>query len=343
MHRVKFGIVGAGFWANAHADVYKSYPNVEIMAVCDADYNKAKLFADKYGIPKVFQNYSDMVKSDDIDAVAIVTPDYLHTGPVVAAAEENKHIIVEKPLATTLEDLNAIAKIVKDKKIKLMVDFHNRWNPPIAITKKSIDSGELGNIISAYFILNDIIDVPLKMISWAEKSSILWFLGSHTIDTLRYLFNDEVKSVYALSRSGILKGKGINVSDIYQVLLEFNSGIIATIENGWITPNSQPFINDYKLNILGSKGMINVDLSNNTLIEKFTGNKYDHPDCLIKTSVYDRQTGFAYESIKDFVDCLLNDKDVKVGLEDGINTSRVILAIMESSEIKKPVDVKYVD
>jgi predicted dehydrogenase len=222
-----------------------------------------------------------------------------------------------------------------------MVDFHARWNPPLAIARQNIAEGKLGRIMSAYFRLNDTISVPTEMLSWAQKSSILWFLGSHTVDSLRYLFEDEVERVYSVTRASVLKSRGIDVPDLYQSILEFRSGIVATIENNWIIPNTHPSVNDIKVNILGSKGMINMDLTNNQMIERYLEDSSDHPDCIVKPRVRDRHVGFAYESIRDFVDCLYLGKEVQAGLEDGMKVTKVILAIMESASTGHPVTVQY--
>lgn len=341
MDKINFGIIGAGLWGEAHAEVYSTHHSARLAAVCDINEEKAQRMASKYGSPKIYRQYQDLVNDPEIDAVAVVTPDFAHCDPVVAAARAGKHVITEKPLATTDEDLIKIESEIGKTNITFMVDFHNRWNPPIAITKKNIEEGSLGDIISGYFRLNDTISVPIDMLSWAEKSSILWFLGSHAVDTLRYFFDDEVERVYSVSRSEVLKKRGIDAPDIYQSVLEFKTGIIATIENNWIVPNTNPFVNDFKLNILGSKGMINIDMSNNQLIERFLEEKSDHPDCLVKPFVHDKHMGFAYESIREFVDCLTTGKEVKTGLEDGIRVSKVILAIMESAKNRQPVQVRY--
>ncbi len=154
-----------------------------------------------------------------------------------------------------------------------MVDFHARWNPPLAIARQNITEGKLGRIVSAYFRLNDTISVPTEMLSWAEKSSTS--------------------------------------------------------------------VNDIKVNILGSKGMINMDLTNNQMIERYLEDSTDHPDCLVKPQVRDRHVGFAYESIRNFVDCLFLGKEVQANLEDGLNVTKVVLAIMESASTGAPVTVRY--
>jgi predicted dehydrogenase len=337
----RFGVIGAGLWGEAHAEVYATHPWAELAAVCDSDRSRAEKVAKRFGAPRVFTDYRDMVKDPGVDAVAVATPDFAHRDPVVAAAKAGKHVHSEKPLATSREDAEAIAAAVRASGVTYMVDFHARWNPPFAIARRDIAEGTLGRIMSAYFRLNDTVSVPTGMLSWAAKSSILWFLGSHTVDTLRFLLADEVERVYSVSRAEVLRERGIDVPDLYQSVLEFRSGVVATIENNWIVPNTNPAVNDFKVNILGSKGMINMDLTNNQLFERYLETTSDHPDCLVKPQVRDRHVGFAYEAIRDFVECLALGKPVQAGLEDGLKVTSVILAIMESAAVRAPVTVRY--
>ena len=337
----RFGLIGAGLWGEAHAEVYATHPWAELAAVCDSDRSRAERVAKRFGAPRVYTDYREMVKDPGVDAVAVATPDFAHRDPVVAAAKAGKHVHSEKPLATSREDAEAIAAAVRSSGVTYMVDFHARWNPPFAIARKNIEEGALGRIMSAYFRLNDTISVPTSMLSWASKSSILWFLGSHTVDTLRFLLADEVERVYSVSRAEVLRERGIDVPDLYQSVLEFRSGVVATIENNWIVPDTNPAVNDFKVNILGSKGMINMDLTNNQLFERYLETTSDHPDCLVKPQVRDRHVGFAYEAIRDFVECLALGRPVQAGLDDGLKVTSVILAIMESAAVRAPVTVRY--
>jgi len=337
----RFGVIGAGLWGEAHAEVYATHPWAELAAVCDSDRSRAERVAKRFGAPRVYTDYREMVKDPGVDAVAVATPDFAHRDPVVAAAKAGKHVHSEKPLATSREDAEAIAAAVRASGVTYMVDFHARWNPPFAIARKNIEEGTLGRIMSAYFRLNDTISVPTSMLSWASKSSILWFLGSHTVDTLRFLLADEVERVYSVSRAEVLRERGIDVPDLYQSVLEFRSGVVATIENNWIVPDTNPAVNDFKVNILGSRGMINMDLTNNQLFERYLETTSDHPDCLVKPQVRERHVGFAYEAIRDFVECLALGRPVQAGLDDGLKVTSVILAIMESAAVRAPVTVRY--
>ena len=248
-------------------------------------------------------------------------------------------MLVEKPLATAREDVYKIVDAVEKNNVRVMVDFHNRWNPPFAVTKQAIENGEIGEPYSGYIRLNDIKWVATDMLPWAAKSSILWFLGSHSLDTLRWIFNDEVERVYAVSREGILKGMGIDTVDVYLTTIEFKRGGIAQMENGWITPNGNPCVNDFKFNILGTRGMISIDASSHNLIQKYTDTGAKTPDILVSHFIQGKPKGFAFESIKHFIDRLIDGKEFYVTLQDAANTSLALCAIMESARLRKPINV----
>ncbi|WP_369017966.1 Gfo/Idh/MocA family oxidoreductase [Thermatribacter velox] len=341
MRKIGFGIIGAGIWGETHAKIYASHHLSELIAVCDTVEEKARSLALKYGAKNYYTDFEKMLENSEIQAVAITTPDFAHREPFIAALKAGKHVIVEKPLATTNEDLQAMKEAYDNSDCRVMVDFHARFSPPFAIAKESIQKGELGKVISMYYRLNDIIYVPTQMLSWTSKSSVLWFLGSHTIDTLRFLIDSEVQRVYSVSRSEVLIKKNIPVADIYQSILEFENGTIATIENNWIVPNTNPHWNDIKLNILGSKGMINMDLTNNQAFERYLESKSDHPDILVMPTIHGKPMGFAHESIRDFIERLADGREFLATFEDGYRVSKVILALMDSAEERLPKEVKY--
>lgn len=343
MSKLKMAIIGAGLWGMSHAHIYDEHPQVEIAAVCDKDIQRAYHLAAQFNVPRegVFSDHQTMIQQSKFDAAAVVTPDFLHKECVVDLANARKDVLVEKPLATSRHDIEEIIEAVERNQIRLMVDLHNRFSPPFAVAKASLDAGEIGEPYSAYFRLNDTKYVATDMLSWAAQSSILWFLGSHSVDTLRWFFNDEVARVFAVSRKGVLSDLGVDVEDIFQTILEFRGGGIATMENSWITPNSHPCINDIKFNITGTKGMINLDLSNNQMIAQFTDEKAFHPDVLVKHFVHGFPAGFAYQSIRHFVDRILDGKAFLLQPLDAVNTSLVILSILESAKKREPVEVRY--
>jgi len=338
---LKIAIVGAGVWGDTHASIFAQHPMAKNVAICDLDRNRAQAIAAKYGIKEVYTDYKEMLAKCKCDAVSIVTPDHLHGDIAVACAQAGKHILIEKPIATTKEDVHRIVEAANKHKVRVMVDLHNRWSPPFATAKQAIDTGELGTLQTAYFRLNDIKWVATDMLSWTAQSSILWFLGSHSLDTLRWLFDDEVKRVYSVSRYGVMDALGVPAVDTYLTTLEFAKGGIAQMENAWIVPNGNPNLNDIKCTLLGDKGMVAIDASNHNLIQKFTDTKVEVPDILVRNTVHGQVKGFAYESIRSFVDKICSGEEFVITMEDAAKTSLAILAIMKSAETRMPVEVEY--
>lgn len=341
MKKLRMGIIGAGTWGETHASIYNEHPCAQTVAICDKDKNRAEGLAAKFSIKEVYTDYKEMAQKSSCDAIAVVTPDFLHADISIACAEAGKHLIIEKPLATTRKDVFNMVEAFEKNKVRVMVDLHNRWNPTINTTKQEIEAGTLGIPYSAYGRLNDAKWIATDMLSWAAKSSILWFLGSHSLDTLRWLLNSDVERVYSVSREGILKELGVDVPDMYLTTLEFKNGCIAQMENGWITPNANTCLNDIKFTLLGTKGMINIDCSSHNMIQAVTDDKVFTPDIIVRNRVDGRVKGFAYESIRSFVDRMIDGKKFLVSLEDAANTSLALIAVLESAAKREPVKVKY--
>ena len=338
MEKVGFGVIGTGKWGELHASVYASHPGITLAGVADEIEHRAESVAQAYGT-RHYTDYRALLADDLIKAVSIVTPDFAHAEIAVAAAEAGKHILVEKPLATTLDDCRRIIDAAERNGVKLMVDFHNRWSPPFYKAWEALRRGEIGEPQYLYYRLSDTIFVPTEMLSWAAKSSVLWFIGTHSIDTVRWLLGDEVRKVYAVSRSSVLKGMGIDTPDYYQATLEFRSGVTAIIENGWILPKTTPSIIDLKCEIVGSKGALYLDASHSRTLEKYTEVQASYPDVLVMPTVHGERKGFAAESIRHFIDCVLHDRSPEVTGRDGLEVTRIVLAIEESARTGRPVEL----
>lgn len=338
MKTIGMGIIGAGGWGAMHARTYATVEGVELRGVADSNEERARAMALQYGAA-AYTSLHDLVKDKRIDAVSIVTPDATHEEAVIAAAQAGKHILAEKPLATTVDACERMLDAVEKAGVKLMVDFHARWSPPLYKAWEAIRKGEIGEPQHAYYRLNDRIFVPTEMLSWAGRSTVMWFVGSHAIDTLRWLLGSEVVRVYCVSRKGVLSGRGIDTPDYYLTTLEFRSGAVAVLENSWILPNTMPNIVDVKCELVGNRGAIYIDATHNRAIEKYTENNGSYPDVFVMPTIYDRQEGFAAESIRHFLDCVRFDRQPMVTGQDGLEVTKVICAVEESVRTGHPVDV----
>ena len=342
MTKTGFGVIGTGIVGGAwHAHVYHHLPQAELVAVCDLNEARVREIAERYGVPHVYTDYRELLARDDIAAVSIATPDFAHREIAVAAARAGKHILVEKPLATTVEDAEAILRAVEDAGVTLMVDFHNRANPAFVAAKQSVAEGELGELKYIYARLSNTTFVPTQMLPWASQSSALWFLASHTLDISCWLLADRPTRVYAVSRSGVLQGMGVDTQDFHVAIVEFERGAVVTLENSWILPESEPNVFNLKLEILGSDGVIYLNTSDNRTVEKYTRAGVSLPDTLGFTLDANsaRLSGFVLEAIARFVDAVVDGAPVLASGAEAALVTRALSAIEASARTGQPVEL----
>jgi len=340
MAKTGFGIIGLGIWGETHLMAYTAHPEVDLVKICDLNKSRARKMAKQYGVKEYCTDYREILDDPRISAVSIVTPDFAHAEIAVAAAKAKKHILCEKPLATTLEDCRAIINAAKRHKVKLMVDFHNHWNPAMCQIKAAADAGELGKLLFMSLRLNDTIEVPRDWLSWAGRSSVLWFLASHSVDLIRWIFKDEVKRVYTVSRWVALKKLRIPTPDFFMTTLELKKGGVVALENGWVLSDTCPNIFDFKMEVVGTDGTMYADLSHHRAVQKYTRKDTRYPDVFGRPMIQGTAQGFGVLSIRHFADCVIHNKKPHVTGEDGLIATKVILAMMKSVETGAPVPVR---
>ena len=340
MERVGFGVIGAGLFGENHALVYSRLPGVELVAVCDQNEARAKEVAERYGARGWYTDYEEVLADPEIAAVSIATPDFAHAEIALAAAKAGKHILCEKPLATTVEEAQAIVDAAAQAGVTLMVDFHNRVNPPFVAAREQVRSGAIGTPAYGYARLSNTTFVPLEMLSWANRTSALYFLGSHAVDIMRFILDDTIVRVQAVSRSGILHGMGVDAPDFHVAIAEFARGAVVTFEHAWILPQSQPMVYDFTVELLGSEGAIYLNPSHHGAVELHTGGRLNYGDVLGVTPTSDlRVGGFVLEAIARFADAVLHGRPVLATGEDGLEATRIVAAIERSAETGQPVEV----
>ena len=159
------------------------------------------------------------------------------------------------------------------------------------------------------------------------------------MDTLRWLFADEVARVYTVTRSHVLKGMGIDTPDFYQSTLEFGQGASAQLETCWIMAAKTPRLFDVRAEIVGETGSFFFD-GGPCALNVFTGEEAVNPDTFVCPVVDGQAVGFAIESINHFVRCVANDLTPSVSIDDGYEVTRVLLAMEESARSGLPVEVR---
>lgn len=343
-----FGVIGAGVWGETHLITYTSTPGARLAAICDLNADLLSRRREQYQPGMVTTEYRELLASDDVAAVSVVTPDFLHREIAVAACEAGKHVLLEKPMATTVADARAIADAAAANGVHVMVDFHNRWNPAFYGLKQSIAAGEMGEPQMLSMRLNDTLYVPTQMLSWAGSSSVAWFLASHALDVVRWLFDDEIVRIYSVSRSRILAARGINTPDFFQTVCELRGGGVAHVENCWILSEALPTVFDLKLELVGSGGTAYVDGSTHRMVQKYSAAELSpfstspgtaYPDVAVVTNVQGRPGGFGVESIRHFAESIIRGTAPLVTPQDGIRNTAALVALHESARLGQPVEL----
>lgn len=338
MQRARFGVIGLGTWGQVHLETYLDHPRARLTALCDMNADRLQEAAARTGTVAAHRDYREMMRRDDVDAVSVVTPDFTHADIVLAAVEAGKAVLVEKPLATTLEDCDRIGEALSRNPVPFMVDFHNRWSPGVVQIRRDVAAGLLGEVRMVYCRLSDTLFVPTQMLPWAGRSSVNWFLGSHCLDTLFWLLDDQASRVYTVSDSRVLAGMDIKTPDYYMSIIEFRRGARALLETCWILPEASPSLVDFKLEVVGERGAFHFDGSPHRLVHIAQDGPHC-PDTFISPTVHGRRVGFATESIRHFVDCVASGDQPLVGFEDGREVTRVILAMERSARKRQPADL----
>ena len=338
MDRLNVALIGCGIFGEIHAGSYAECDLSNLVAVCDIDESKAKAFAERFGA-RATTRVDDIASDDSIQAVSVATPDFAHREICVRLAEAGKHILVEKPLATSVADAEAIVAAAESAGVTCMIDFHNRYNPAFTTLKQRLDDGEFGRPQMAFARLSDRIEVAADWFTWSGRTGPEWFLGSHIADLVCWLFADHPRRVFADGRKDVLAAKGIDCYDSMQIHLSFAEGF-ATLETSWIVPGSWPSICDFAFSLQTTTGRSDVALSNQGIVLA-DAKEYATPFIIGKTPVGVESFGFMPLPIRDFVRAVLAGRPAPVPVQDGLKIVRVIAAAVESAETHQVVEIQY--
>ncbi|WP_145038780.1 Gfo/Idh/MocA family protein [Paenibacillus sp. Y412MC10] len=324
---IKFGIVGMGIRGSMFADTLSQNPYASLTAVSDAYETTLNASIGKYGVPGYLQ-VEDMLESEALDAIVIATPDFLHKKPVMLAAKQGIHIMVEKPFSTSVEEAEEMYAAVEKAGIKCLVAFENRWNSPFVAVKEAVRNGDIGHILTINTRLNDTIYVPTKMLKWAGESTPGWFLFPHATDIALWLKSGVLPvSVYAVGTKKKLAGMGIDTYDSMQTIVSFDDGTHAAFTTSWVLPESMPLIYDFKVEIIGEDGALYVDLSDQ-MVRK-GGSVYSHVHTL-GTPINGQYTAAPHYMLHSFVDHIRLDTMPESGAAAGLLNTKLVHAIHRS-------------
>ena len=346
---VAVAVIGLGVYGEVHARTHASIGNAELVGVCDVRGERARELATELG-SAAFTDYHQLLAEPGLDAVSIALPDHLHADVALAALNAGKHVLVEKPLATDPAQCLALIGAANDNGVHLMTDFAQRWSPYVQQARKAVAGGQLGDVQLVYYRASDALFVPTQMLSWGADSTVAWFLASHCLDNLLWVFDarsayaggpgDTIVRLRTLKRDRVLASRGFPTADFYLTTLEWASGMVTTIENCWILPDSSPSLVDLKMEFIGSSGSLLVDGSHNRTVELQT-EKAQYPDTHAYLDIFGTPTGFATESIKHFVASIDTGQAPRVDGVDGLAVTRLICAMESSAATGLPIEIDW--
>ncbi|MCY0906270.1 Gfo/Idh/MocA family protein [Arthrobacter sp. H14-L1] len=256
------GIIGGGIRGSMFARAIFENPSARLIAICDQNSQTRDSAAERFNV-LTYSSVEAMVGAHpELTAAVISTPDFAHREAAVICAQVGLDLMIEKPLATSEADAQAIISAAAKSGAQIMVGFENRWNPRFTAVKNLLESSDNGRVVNQQADLNDTIFVPSKMLSWAGRSSPAWFLMPHTLDLAIWLSGTSPVSVYARGSKGTLSQLGIDTWDSISATFTMDDGSYVVLNSSWILPETAPAVYDFRYEIQTTSGVFHVDGAN---------------------------------------------------------------------------------
>jgi len=253
MKKLRTGIIGCGKVADFHAQIYTRLDNSNFVAVCDRHIEKAKSFAAKYGV-KAYSNITTMITECNLDVVSICTPHPVHRVGAVEAAECGCNVLIEKPLAVSVSDCDAIIAAGEKNHVTIGTIVQRRYYNPCKRMKKAIDDGKIGKPIIGELVMlgwrsKEYYETDPWRGTWkGEGGGVLVTQAIHQLDLLQWFMGSDIDEVYGIWKN--YNHPTIEVEDTAAAIVKFKSGAIATV----LASNSQNPALYGKVHIFGDNG-----------------------------------------------------------------------------------------
>jgi UDP-N-acetylglucosamine 3-dehydrogenase len=342
MTKVRVAVIGCGSIAkHRHIPEFAAHPQVELAAFCDVVEERAAAFARQYG-GDVYTDYRELIQRSDIDAVSVCTPNVYHAPVSIAAAESGKHVLCEKPMATSRDEALNMIRAAKDQGVVLMIAHNQRLMPPHVKAKEILDDGSLGRVLTFRTAFGH--GGPE---SWSVEGKGGWFfrkekaflgalgdLGIHKVDLIRWLLDDEIVQVGAFVDT--LHKDDTDVDDNAVFILRTSKGAMGTMAASWTHVPGE----DNSTVLYCEKGLIRIgtDPEYPLIVERSDGTV----DKLRVGPIATNEEGGQTKSgvIDAFLESVLTRKPPLIPGEEGMKSLSVILAALQSAEENRIVNVE---
>lgn len=337
---VNFSIVGCGHIAHKHAEQIDAIPEARLVAVCDKNPKAMASFVEGYGIT-AYEDTDKMLKDENIDVVCICTPSGLHAPLTIQVAKAKKHVIVEKPIALTLEDADQMIEACKENGVKLSVVHPNRFRPAVMELRKAMDEGLFGKLSHADATVRwNRNQAYYDQAPWRgtknQDGGVLMNQAIHNLDLLIWLMGD-VEEVFSMNATRLRK---IEAEDVSTGVVRFKNGALGVVE---AATTIYPKNFEESLSIFGESGIVKIGGKTANHIKHWEMKSKD-PDEVRELINQIEKDPFGKPGhrwiIEDMIDALESDREPIVNGEDGKRVLQFVLALYKSAELNQPVQVR---
>lgn len=323
MKRLRVGVLGLGAFGERHIRAYRGLPYVEVAAVASRSATRAEEIASTYKIPAAYGSHEDLIADDSIDAISVTTAEHEHREPVLAALAAGRHVLVEKPIASTLDDAAAMVEAARASTGILMPGHILRFAPTYAGVKSAVAAGELGRVVSMSARRNR----PATLIASHGRVHPALITAIHDIDIMCWIAGCEVERVRAIDR---LAGRDGGAHGLWG-MLEFADGTVAMIETSWMLPAGGEIDTDDAFHVTGMQGTAKVQVDTPPL-RMWTASGGSAPDVGYEPEVHGVVTGALGNELAHFAQCAMaGTPSPIVTPEDGARALAVVLALIEAA------------
>jgi predicted dehydrogenase len=328
------GVVGIGWVSHPHIAAWLKNGHCRVAAVCSRDRENAQAAVERHGLQdcQVYTDYEQMLRQDNLDIIDICSLNTRHADQGIAAAEAGKHVLIEKPVAMTLDDLRRLDTAIGRAKVKSLAGFVLHWSPYFEMVKSMIRNDVLGTLfygetgyMSGRWPKDDTRHDWLR--TKQEGGNSLLLSGCHAVDALRQFMPGEVDEVmcYAGSFTGECEYDATMV-----LLLHFDNGTIGKVAS--IVEGNVPY--SFLVRLHGSKGTLVQNRFYAEMLEGQTG-WAEVPTIMPDTA---EVTHHPFQGQMDhFVDCIMHDRTPMPDIADAVKTHEILFAAEQSSRERKPI------
>ncbi|KKG00518.1 oxidoreductase [Methanosarcina mazei] len=309
---IRVGVIGTGAMGQNHVRIYSEMEGVELAGISDVDQKRVEAMAVQFNT-KGFTDYNEMF-AEGLDAVSVVVPTKLHKQVVLDALEAGLNVLVEKPIADTLENADLMIEAAKKAGKILMVGHIERFNPAVIKLKELIDSEILGKVVSISTRRVGPYNPRIRDVG------VILDIGVHDIDIISYLYGRRVNHVYAVAGADIH-----SFEDHASIILRMDHEFAGVVETNWLTPHKIR-----KLTAIGIKGVAYLDYIDQTV--------EIHDNGWIQKAKIEESEPLKNE-LEHFIDCFATGKAPKTCGEDGKHALEVAMAAIRSYEEERLIEV----